>query len=139
MGKSTFASPDGRFAYQPISDGISPAQATDKNGPTAIVSGASKLKQSNDYNGTLLNMKFHPKAIEGQEGLDKLIYLVQTYFAQGGMHIQYNVISSDILRKAQKRPEEFRDLVIRVAGFSAYFVELYKDLQDDLISRTDQE
>ncbi len=139
MGKSTFASPDGRFAYQPISDGISPAQATDKNGPTAIVSGASKLKQSNDYNGTLLNMKFHPKAIEGQEGLDKLIYLVQTYFAQGGMHIQYNVISSDILRKAQKKPEEFRDLVIRVAGFSAYFVELYKDLQDDLISRTDQE
>ena len=137
MGKSTFATPDGRVKGQPLSDGISPSQGTDKMGPTAILSGAAELNQCVCTNGTLLNMKFHPKSVEGQEGVDKLIRLVQTYFAEGGMHVQYNVISSDTLRAAQKDPEKYRNLVIRVAGFSAYFVELYKDLQNDLISRTD--
>lgn len=84
-------------------------------------------------------MKFHPKTVSGEEGVSKLIRLVSTYFKEGGMHIQYNVIGSDTLRAAQKDPEKYRDLVIRIAGFSAYFVELYKDLQDDLISRTDQQ
>lgn len=139
MGKSTMATPDGRLGGTPLSDGISPSQATDKHGPIPILQGAAKLKQSHDYNGTLLNMKFHPKSVEGQEGIDKLIRLVQTYFDEGGMHIQYNVVGSDTLRDAQKHPEKYRDLVIRIAGFSAYFVELYKDLQDDLISRTDQQ
>lgn len=139
MGKSTFASPDGRLTGQPVSDGISPSQATDKKGPTTILTGVAKLKQSHCPNGTLLNMKFHPRSVEGPEGMEKLIRLVQTYFAEGGMHIQYNVIGSDTLRAAQKEPDKYRDLVIRIAGFSAYFVELYKDLQNDLISRTDQE
>ena len=139
MGKSTMATPDGRLGGTPLSDGISPSQATDKHGPIPILQGAAKLKQSHDYNGTLLNMKFHPKSVEGQEGIDKLIRLVQTYFDEGGMHIQYNVVGSDTLRDAQKHPEKYRDLVIRIAGFSAYFVELYKELQDDLISRTDQQ
>lgn len=139
MGKSTMATPDGRLGGTPLSDGISPSQATDKFGPIPILQAASKLKQSHDYNGTLLNMKFHPKSVEGDEGREKLIRLVQTYFEQGGMHIQYNVIGSDTLRDAQKHPDQYRDLVIRIAGFSAYFVELYKELQDDLISRTDQQ
>lgn len=139
MGKSTMATPDGRLGGTPLSDGISPSQATDKLGPIPILLGAAKLKQRNDHNGTLLNMKFHPKSVEGQEGIDKLISLVQTYFEQGGMHIQYNVVGSDTLRDAQKNPDKYRDLVIRIAGFSAYFVELYKELQDDLISRTDQQ
>ena len=137
MGKATFASTDGRVTGQPLSDGISPSQATDKEGPTAILSGAEKLIQGDCYNGTLLNMKFHPRSVDGQEGIDKLISLVKAYFAKDGMHVQYNVISSETLRAAQKNPDQYKDLVIRVAGFSAYFVELYKELQDDLISRTD--
>ena len=139
MGKGTIATPDGRLGGTPLSDGISPSQATDKFGPTPILHAAAGLNQSEEYNGTLLNMKFHPNAVVGDEGREKLIRLVQTYFNQGGMHIQYNVVSSDTLRDAQKHPDQYRDLVIRIAGFSAYFVELYKELQDDLISRTDQQ
>jgi pyruvate-formate lyase len=82
-------------------------------------------------------MKFHPTSVRGKEGTDKLRQFVSTFFDEGGMQIQYNVVDSDTLRKAQATPEEYRDLVVRVAGFSAYFVELCKDLQDDLISRTD--
>lgn len=139
MGQGTFATLDGRRTGTPLSDGISPVQGSDRKGPTAVLAGAAALRQDHVYNGTLLNMKFHPRSVAGQEGLDKLEELVNTYFKNGGMHIQYNIIGSDTLRDAQKHPERYRDLVIRIAGFSAYFVELYKDLQDDLISRTDQE
>ena len=91
-----------------------------------------------DYpNGTLLNMKFHPSAMQGEEGIEKLSNLIQTYFELGGMEMQINVVSADILKDAQKRPDEYKDLVVRVAGFSAYFVELHESGQADLISRTE--
>jgi formate C-acetyltransferase len=137
FGKMTAATPDGRLAEEPLSDGVSPKQGLDKNGPVAVLKSVGKLHHINNGNGTLLNMKFHPKSMEGAETNDKFINMVQTFFHMGGMHLQYNVLSSDTLRAAQKNPEDYKDLVIRVAGFSAYFVELYKELQDDLISRTD--
>ena len=137
FGRKTWASPDGRKTGEPLAEGISPKQGLDKNGPAAILKSAARINHVNNGNGTLLNMKFHPKSLEGKDGFTKLKNLVQTYFDMDGMHLQYNVISSDTLRAAQKNPEEYKNLVIRVAGFSAYFVELYKDLQDDLIRRTD--
>jgi formate C-acetyltransferase len=109
----------------------------DKNGPTAILKSAACLDHLSCGNGTLLNMRFHPKSLEGQNGNKKLRNLVQTFFGMGGMHVQYNVVGSDTLRAAQDDPAEYKDLVIRVAGFSAYFVELYKDLQNDIITRTE--
>jgi formate C-acetyltransferase len=136
-GKNTWATPDGRKAHEPLADGISPMQGLDKHGPAAVLKSVSKIDHRNFANGTLLNMKFHPKAVEGPDGNQKLKHLVETFFGLGGMHLQYNVIGSDTLREAQHKPEDYQDLVIRIAGFSAYFVELSKDLQDDLISRTD--
>lgn len=138
-GRRCIASPDGRKKGEPLADGVSPRQQMDKNGPTAILHSVAKLPHALYRNGTLLNMKFSPKTIEGDEGTDKLISLFQIYFALGGMHVQYNVISSETLRDAQKRPEEYQNLVIRIAGFSAYFVDLYPDLQNDLIRRTEIE
>jgi formate C-acetyltransferase len=137
FGKMTAATPDGRMAQEPLSDGVSPKQGLDKNGPVAVLKSVGKIHHINNGNGTLLNMKFHPKTMEGAETTDKFIDMVQTYFDMGGMHLQYNIMGSDTLRAAQENPEAYKDLVIRVAGFSAYFVELYKDLQDDIISRTD--
>ena len=137
MGHMTGGSPDGRLAGEPLADGISPKQGLDKNGPTAILKSAACIDHFHAANGTLLNMKFHPKALEGEEGAFKLKSLVQTFFSMGGMHVQYNVIGSDMLRSAQASPDDYKDLVIRVAGFSAYFIELYKELQDDIITRTD--
>ncbi len=137
FGKMTWASADGRKTGEPLADGISPKQGLDRNGPAAILKSAARINHVNNGNGTLLNMKFHPKALEGKDGLMKLKNLVQTYFDMDGMHLQYNVVSSDTLRAAQKNPEEYKNLVIRVAGFSAYFVELYKELQDDLIRRSE--
>jgi formate C-acetyltransferase len=137
-GKRTAAMPDGRKSHEPLADGISPMQGLDKNGPAAVLKSVARLDHRNYANGTLLNMKFHPKTVEGENGNRNLQRLVQTYFNMGGMHIQYNVIGSDTLRDAQEKPDNYKNLVIRIAGFSAYFVELAKDLQDDLISRTDQ-
>ena len=137
FGDRTFATPDGRLAHEPLSDGVSPEQGLDKNGPVAILNSVSMLHHDHFTNGTLLNMKFHPKALEGEDGAKKLRILLETFFQKGGMHVQYNVVSSETLRKAQSNPDEYKDLVIRIAGFSAYFVELYKELQDDLIRRTD--
>ena len=94
--------------------------------------------QSKYGNGTLLNMKFHPTAVNGPDGLTKLKHVMQTYFDRGGMELQLNIVSSDTLRDAQAHPENYTDLVVRVAGFSAYFVEVFKACQDDLIRRTEQ-
>ncbi len=136
FGKLTGATPDGRSAGVPLADGISPVQSMDRSGPTAIVRSVSAIEQTSFANGTLLNMKFSPSCLSGTDGIRKLSQLVQTYFDLGGMELQINVISADTLRDAQKRPEEYRDLVVRVAGFSAYFVELHITGQNDLISRT---
>ena len=137
FGMMTAASPDGRKAGEPLSDGISPVQQMDKSGPTATLKSVSSIDQRKFSNGTLLNMKFHPTAIQNETGKSKLIALIRTYFALGGMEMQFNIVSGKVLREAQENPEDYRDLVVRIAGFSAYFVELYKASQDDIIKRTE--
>jgi pyruvate formate-lyase/glycerol dehydratase family glycyl radical enzyme len=137
-GKLTWATPDGRKTGEPLSDGISPIQCMDTSGPAAVLNSAARIDHRHSANGTLLNMKFHPKALEGG-GKDKLIALIKTYFDLDGMELQFNIASADMLRDAQVRPEAHKDLVVRIAGFSAYFVELYKGLQDDVIRRTELE
>jgi pyruvate-formate lyase len=137
FGMSTAASPDGRKAGEPLADGISPVQQLDKSGPTAALKSVSVIDQKKFSNGTLLNMRFHPTALSNETGKAKLIALIRTYFTLGGMEMQFNIVSGKTLRKAQEHPEEYRDLVVRIAGFSAYFVELYKASQDDIIKRTE--
>jgi len=137
FGMMTAASPDGRKAGEPLSDGISPVQQMDKQGPTATLKSVSNIDQKKFSNGTLLNMKIHPTAMRNETGKSKLIALIRTYFALGGMEMQFNIVSGEVLRKAQEKPEDYRDLVVRIAGFSAYFVELYKASQDDIIKRTE--
>jgi len=137
FGKMTMATPDGRLAGEPLADGISPVQQMDKNGPTAILVSVSQIDQGQFPNGTLLNMKFHPNCLNGQDGILKLTNLIRTYFDMGGMEVQINVVSAETLRDAQKNPDNYKDLVVRVAGFSAYFIELHVEAQDDLIRRTE--
>ncbi len=137
LGGMVCATPDGRRAGEPLSDGISPVQGMDKNGPFATINSILKFDQSNFANGTLCNMKFHPTALQGAEGDKKLRAVMETYFKQGGMELQLNIISADTLKKAQETPDDYKDLVVRIAGFSAYFVEVYKEAQDDLIRRTE--
>ncbi len=137
FGFFTWATPDGRKFGQPLSDGISPVQGTDKSGPIACMNSILDFDQTKYANGTLCNMKFHPTALSGEDGPEKLKNVMQTFFDGGGMELQLNIISSDTLRDAQAHPENYRDLIVRVAGFSAYFVEVFKDCQDDLIRRTE--
>ena len=137
FGMSTGASPDGRKAGEPLADGISPVQQLDKCGPTATLKSVATFDQKKFSNGTLLNMRFHPTALSNETGKGKLIALIRTYFALGGMEMQFNIVSGKTLRRAQEHPEEYRDLVVRIAGFSAYFIELYKASQDDIIRRTE--
>ncbi len=137
FGKMTNATPDGRVRGEPLADGISPVQQMDKNGPTAVLSSVSKIEQKAFPNGTLLNMKFHPSAVVNEEGVKKLVSLIQTYFLMGGMEMQINVISAKTMREAQNDPGSYQNLIVRVAGFSAYFVELHIDGQNDLIRRTE--
>ncbi|MBR4703077.1 MAG: hypothetical protein IKO91_04475 [Oscillospiraceae bacterium] len=137
FGLFTWASPDGRKTGEPLSDGISNVQGMDRNGPLSFLNSVLNFDQSEYGNGTLCNMKLHPTALKGADGLWKLRSLMETYFKEGGMELQLNIVSSDTLRDAQKHPENYKDLVVRVAGFSAYFVEVYKGCQDDLIRRTE--
>ncbi|SHH93577.1 formate C-acetyltransferase [Sporobacter termitidis DSM 10068] len=137
-GKRTWATPDGRMAREALAEGVSPKQGLDKNGPAAVLKSVAAINHATYRNGTLLNMKFHPATVQGDEGAMKLRLLVETFFSLGGMHIQYNVVGGEQLREAQKEPDKYKNLVIRIAGFSAYFVELDSALQNDLISRTDQ-
>lgn len=137
QGLGVWATPDGRKNRQPISDGISAAQGADKNGPTGVASSVIAAHPYNYANGMQFCLKFHPSSMAGEDGNIKMRSFIETFFDQGGMQIQYNVISSDIMREAQANPEDYKNLVVRVAGFSAYFVELNELLQNDLISRTD--
>ncbi len=137
FGSLNGATPDGRLAETPLSEGISPVQGMDSNGPTAVVRSMARLDHARCC-GTLLNMKFHPTALSGEEGLRKFGHLIRTYFKLGGHHIQFNVVSAETLRAAQECPEEYSTLVVRVAGYSDYFVRLSRDLQDEIISRTEQ-
>ncbi|HZW49250.1 MAG TPA: trans-4-hydroxy-L-proline dehydratase [Bacillota bacterium] len=138
FGKMLGATPDGRFALLPESDGTSPSHGADRNGPTAVVKSLGKMDQSLT-GGTLLNQRFLPSALAGEEGITKLAQLVRTYFRLGGHHIQFNVVDTETLRKAQTNPGEYRDLLVRVAGYSDYFVNLDKFHQEEIIARTTQE
>jgi formate C-acetyltransferase len=137
FGSLTGATPDGRLSETPLSEGISPVQGMDQNGPTAVVRSMARLDHARCC-GTLLNMKFHPSALKGEEGLNKFAHLVRTYFKLGGHHMQFNVVSADTLRAAQDDPEAYRSLIVRVAGYSDYFIRLSRDLQDEIIARTEQ-
>ena len=138
LGYQTGATPDGRLAYTPIADGVGPASGRDVLGPTATANSVARLDHGIASNGTLFNQKFHPSALSGMEGLEKFVAYLRGYFDQKGMHVQYNVISRETLIDAQKHPENYKNLVVRVAGYSALFTTLSRSLQDDIINRTEQ-
>ncbi len=138
FGKDVAALPDGRLAKTPLADGVSPRQGKDTNGPTAAAMSVAKLDHENYSNGTLYNQKFLPSALDGDEGLHRFASVVRSYFDHKGMHVQFNVIDKETLLKAQANPEDYKDLVVRVAGYSAQFTVLAKEVQDDIISRTEQ-
>ncbi|MBV1817060.1 glycyl radical protein [Bacteroidales bacterium MSK.15.36] len=137
FGSVIGATPDGRLANTPLADGISPSKGADKNGPTGVIKSASKMDHI-ITGGTLLNQKFTPSVVQGEEGLDNLAHLVRSYFKMDGHHIQFNVISRETLIEAQNKPEEYKNLIVRVAGYSDYFGNLDKALQDEIIERTEQ-
>lgn len=137
FGSKIGAMPDGRKALQPLSEGISPVQGADKNGPTAVLKSASKIPHVKT-GGTLLNQKFTPDFFRGYESKEKLTALIRAYFKLGGHHIQFNVVSADTLRHAQQHPEMHKNLIVRVAGYSDYFNDLGEDLQNEIIARTEQ-
>lgn len=138
LGAQTGATPDGRLAHQPVADGVSPAAGRDVNGPTAAANSVSRLDHFIASNGTLFNQKFHPSALSGRRGLENFVGLIRSYFDQKGSHMQFNVVSRETLLDAQKHPEQYKHLVVRVAGYSALFTTLSKSLQDDIIRRTEQ-
>jgi len=138
FGSVTGATPDGRKACEPVSDGISPVQGTDRRGPTAVLKSATRFNHSRT-GGTLLNQKFTPQVVAGEEGLEKITQLVRAYFRMGGHHIQFNVVTGETLREAQRQPEKHRDLIVRVAGYSDYFCDLTRPLQDEIIARTEHQ
>ena len=138
LGAQTGATPDGRLAFTPVADGVSPSAGKDVTGPTASCNSVSTLDHHIASNGTLFNMKFHPSALKGTSGLEAFCSLVRGYFDRKGSHIQFNVVDKATLIDAQKNPEKYRGLVVRVAGYSALFTTLSKSLQDDIINRTEQ-
>lgn len=138
LGAQTGATPDGRLAGVPVADGVSPTAGKDILGPTAAANSVSKLDHGIASNGTLFNQKFHPSALSGDSGLENFVSLIRTYFDRKGSHMQFNVVSRETLLDAQKHPENYKHLVVRVAGYSALFTTLSKSLQDDIIRRTEQ-
>jgi formate C-acetyltransferase len=140
-GSVTSATPDGREAYEPVSDCLGPvhtrAGAHDRNGPTAIANSATKYDHSRIANGVILNWKFSPSAVSGEAGRDNLISFMDAYFERKGMQSQFNIIGKETLQAARENPAEYKDLLVRVAGYSAYFTELNRELQNDLIARTE--
>jgi formate C-acetyltransferase len=137
FGSVTGATPDGRLSGLPVSEGISPVQGSDINGPTAVLKSAAKIDHLRT-GGTLLNQKFSPQIFEGEDSIGKIVSLIRAYFKMDGHHIQFNVVDAETLREAQKHPENYRDLIVRVAGYSDYFVDLIPELQEEIIRRTEQ-
>ncbi|MBY0754607.1 glycyl radical protein [Clostridium sardiniense] len=137
FGKDVSALPDGRLAKTPLADGVSPRAGKDVNGPTAAANSVAKLDHFIASNGTLYNQKFLPSAVAGDNGLQNFASVVRSYFDHKGMHVQFNVIDKQTLIDAQKNPQEYKDLVVRVAGYSAQFVVLAKEVQDNIIDRTE--
>jgi formate C-acetyltransferase len=138
FGSVTGAMPDGRKAGLPLSEGISPVQGADRRGPTAVFKSAAKMDHLKT-GGALLNMKFTPALLAGDGGIENLGHLVRAYFRMNGHHVQFNVVRAETLRKAQAEPEAYRDLIVRVAGYSDYFCDLARELQDEIISRTEHQ
>ena len=136
-GAATAATPDGRKAGEPLAEAISSRQGFDKNGPTAYLISAAKLPHTKLGNGDQLNVRFSPSVVKSEQGMQKLRDLISAYFAQGGMQVQFNVVSTDTLHDAQSDPDKYKNLIVRIAGFSAYFVEMPKTIQDDFITRTE--
>jgi formate C-acetyltransferase len=136
FGAVTGATPDGRKAFMPLSEGISPVQGADLKGPTAVIKSAAKIDHLRT-GGTLLNQKFTPTLLADEAGITKVAHLIRAYFKLDGHHIQFNVVSADTLRAAQSKPEQYRNLIVRVAGYSDYFINLGIDLQDEIIHRTE--
>jgi formate C-acetyltransferase len=136
FGSVVEATPDGRRAGTPLSEGISPVQGMDRKGPTAVLKSAGKMDHART-GGTLLNQKLTPGLLDGGGGLEKWVHLVRSYFRMDGHHIQFNVVDAETLRAAQKEPDQYRDLIVRVAGYSDYFCDLGKTLQDEIIQRTE--
>ena len=132
------AMPDGRCAGIPLSEGISPVQGADRQGPTAVFKSAAKMDHIKT-GGTLLNMKFSPRLLEGTTGIDMMTALVRGYFAMDSHHVQFNVVTAETLREAQADPNNHRDLIVRVAGYSDYFCDLGEALQEEIIARTEHE
>lgn len=138
FGSVCGATPDGRLAGTPLSEGISPVQGADRRGPTAVLRSAAKMDHVRT-GGTLLNQKLSPQLMAGEEGLATLVQLVRTYFKLDGHHVQFNVVDAATLRAAQERPQDYRNLIVRVAGYSDYFCDLSKALQDEIIARTEHQ
>jgi pyruvate formate-lyase/glycerol dehydratase family glycyl radical enzyme len=138
FGSVMGASPDGRQAGKPLSEGISPVQGADRCGPTAVINSVAKMDHVRT-GGTLLNQKFTPQLLESDEDLDRLVHLVRAYFKLDGHHIQFNVVDAATLRAAQRNPQEYRDLIVRVAGYSDYFCDLSQALQEEIIARTEHQ
>ena len=136
FGAMAGAMPDGRKATLPLSEGISPVQGADRGGPTAVVKSAAKMDHIKT-GGTLLNMKFSPEFLADERNLDKAAHLVRSYFKMDGHHVQFNIVRAETLRAAQACPEAHRDLIVRVAGYSDYFCDLSKELQEEIITRTE--
>lgn len=137
FGKDVKALPDGRLEREPLADGVSPRQGKDVSGPTAAANSVAKLPHEQASNGTLYNQKFTPSAVSGPQGLKNFASIVRSYFDHKGSHVQFNVVDKQTLIDAQENPEENQDLIVRVAGYSAHFVTLAKEVQDDIINRTE--
>ena len=133
------ALPYGRLAGKALADGCSPNGGTDHDGPTAVLKSVSKINHEVHTSGTLLNMRLDPASVKGDIGLARIVTIIRSYVDLNIYHIQFNVVSSETLRCAQKDPEKYKSLIVRVAGYSAYFTELCKDMQDDIINRTVQD
>ena len=136
FGSVIGATADGRVVYTPLSEGILPVQGADRNGPTVVVKSAAKI----DYlrtGGTLLNQKFTPQFLEDNQGIQNIVHLIRSYFKMDGHHIQFNVVTAATLRQAQPHPDKYRDLIVRVAGYIDYFINLTEELQNEFINRTE--
>ncbi len=138
FGSVVGAMPCGRKTGESVSEGISPSRGGDRQGPTAVIKSAARIDHVRT-GGTLLNMKFNPQVLAGDDGIEKLAHLIRSYFKLDGHHIQFNVTTAETLRKAQQNPEQHRDLIVRVAGYSDYFVDVGRDLQEEIIARTEQQ
>ena len=136
QGKTIGATPDGRLASEPVSDNASPMVGRDVTSPTATIKSVASIDQSDCNNGALFNIKFDPNIVQGEEGKQILKNVIKSYFDMNGEHIQINVVDAGTLEAAQENPQDYKNLLVRVAGYSAYFIELDRDVQNNIIGRT---